>query len=235
MDDVGFKLVKVTNPFDRRTRIETAVPLVGPIMPRLADLIAQECPSTNVTVSVDGLVVPRSQWLTTHVLPGQVVVVVPVVEGGGDDGKQVWGAIAMISMAIVGGVLGGLIGGALFTAGSPWIGVMIGIGAGVFSLAGGLIISALTPVMSPEHPDLASSQASSAFGWNPKTTQSVGLPIPFWYGRNKVHGNIISVYTEPAGADNKQVLNMVVALGRGPIKSISDIRINDQPIESFQS
>jgi sulfur carrier protein len=49
----------------------------------VADLVAGWCPSPRgVAVAVDGVVVPRSEWGTTCLVPGATVEIVTAAAGG---------------------------------------------------------------------------------------------------------------------------------------------------------
>jgi hypothetical protein len=61
-------------------------------------------------------------------------------------------------------------------------------------------------------------------------TYAQRIPIPVTYGRVKVAGNIIYHRI----SNNEKELFMVVGLGEGPIESVEDIRVNDEPITSIK-
>src|SRR5690625_3306037 len=60
-----------------------------------------------------------------------------------------------------------------------------------------------------------------------QNTSSQSMPVPIIYGRNRVAGNIIY---HRISNDEKR-LYMAVGLCEGEIEGVSDIRINDEPIE----
>jgi predicted phage tail protein len=75
-------------------------------------------------------------------------------------------------------------------------------------------------------------ESSPTYGWEGiQTTQEVGLPVPIVYGKHKVGGNIINAYISTDGDQN--YLNVLLGLCEGEVESISDIKINDQPIANF--
>ena len=80
------------------------------------------------------------------------------------------------------------------------------------------------------------AKISNAYGPNPQTRQTQGIVIPKIYGQLKILGNIIQAETEfnmntspPQGR-----VRFIVALCRGPIEDIEDIKLNDQPIARFR-
>lgn len=102
--------------------------------------------SLALVVSVNGLVVPVSQYTTTTLMPGQHVTLMPVLTGGGS-GKDVLRMVGMVIIAIVATYLGQVYAG-------PWLAGAFGGSAGawgyvataVFSMVGmGLINAELPP------------------------------------------------------------------------------------------
>src|SRR5690606_32850755 len=85
-----------------------------------------------------------------------------------------------------------------------------------------------------------------------QTSVGAGHPIPFVYGRTRVGGQIIESFETPdttfgtiddeftvvpgggSVSDTSRKLAIRVALGWGPMKSVSDIRINKNPISLFR-
>jgi len=75
-------------------------------------------------------------------------------------------------------------------------------------------------------------ESSPTYGWDGiSTTQTVGTPVPVVYGEHKVGGNIINAYISTDG--DKHHLNVLLGLCEGEIDSISNIKINDNPIANF--
>lgn len=75
--------------------------------------------------------------------------------------------------------------------------------------------------------------SSPTYGWDGiRTLQGeVNVPIPIGYGRHRVGGNIINQFVRTDG--EKQYLYLLLALAEGPVSSIGNIQINDNPIENF--
>ncbi|MDD4873876.1 MAG: phage tail protein, partial [Dehalococcoidales bacterium] len=75
-------------------------------------------------------------------------------------------------------------------------------------------------------------ESSPTYGWDGiQTVHEVGVPVPIVYGEHKIGGNIINEYVSTDG--DKNYLNVLLSLCEGEIESISDIKINDQPIANF--
>jgi predicted phage tail protein len=75
-------------------------------------------------------------------------------------------------------------------------------------------------------------EGSPTYGWDGvRTTQEVGVPVPIIYGEHKVGGNIINQYIRTDG--DKHYFHVLLSLCEGEIESISNIKINDNPISNF--
>ena len=85
----------------------------------------------------------------------------------------------------------------------------------------------------PRMPSFGNTEDQSpTYGWDGvTTTQDVGIPVPIVYGEHKVGGNIINAFVTTDG--DKNYLNVLIALCEGEIDSISDIKINDNPIANY--
>lgn len=221
------RIIKVPNPFQRSERIESTARYDHPI--RISELVRDHGEGIRFGVTVNGQVVDEADWDMTILRQGDELMLIPCIEGGNNSGKGIFNALAMIAITV--GAYVALGPGGLLT--TPLTGGWLVGGVAVVSLSGGLLLNALTPVPSVSKSGGDSSELSQAYGWNPQTQQQVGLSIPHFYGKNKLYGNVISAFTEPTYDNNKQVLNAIIALGRGPFKSISDIKINGQDVASI--
>jgi len=219
--------IVVKNPFDRKQRDIQNLEFKDETLEQLKD---KYLPSDlDVVISINGMVIERIFWNTTIPKLGDEIVFMPVVSGGGDDDKQILGAVLMIALVIAVGPAG--FG---FIAEGASLGSMA-LGVGIM-VAGGVLINSLMPgPQAPKGLDF-DAEASQFYRWNPKTVNRQGIVVPKFYGKNKLYGNVISVYTELDDSDDtKQVLNMLVALGSGPVEGITksdgtnyDININGQ-------
>jgi len=216
-------LVKVKNPFTRTDRDIEVIEYKGQ---SLLDLRKEHFPEDiNVIISVNGKVIPEEYWDKTFPQNGDQILFIPKVEGGGGGGKDPLRAVLMIATMATAIYFGPALGAAL--------GISEALGSFLICAAGGLLINTLLPPPKPkiDVPGLDYDK-SNTYSWSPHTTQQQGLPVPKIYGKVKTYGNIISTYIE--NINDKQYLNILIALGTGPIKGISDIKINDQPIENFK-
>ncbi len=226
-------LVIVHNPFKRTDRDIKTVPYNGE---PLSEIVKRNLPQdVDVVVSINGKPIPKEIWDKTYLKAGDQVLIVPKIHGGGDDddkGEGILGAIASIAIAVVSVAVGGAVLGAI----GGWAGRILGAIAATATYAvGGMIVNTILPPPQPKLPNteaLRGFDTSPTYSWNPQTTQSQGVVIPRIYGECKVYGNVISTYIENQGDD--QYLNVLIALGQGPIKEIKDIKINDQPYTDYK-
>ena len=112
-----------------------------------------------------------------------------------------------------------------------WVGPMVAQAAlaVAFSYLGGLIFQ-----QNPPEDDRTTGSDDQSFGWNPKSTQSEGIPIPLAYGKNLHHGNIVSRWTQVDGDDN-EILYLKICHGEGPTQGVdlNRVYLNDQPVGNF--
>jgi predicted phage tail protein len=235
MDSTNLKIVRVDNPFDRKRRQTFEKDYQNE---SLNELIPQFFPEElKVCVSINGNIVPEDQW---NYIPrqGDQIVLIPIIQGGGGGGKKILGVVAMIALAVIAPGVGSAIATSMGFAAQ-------GLAATMFStmimIGGGLLINSLMPSGSIQTPKLKGQdvEKSQFYGWNPVTVQEQGISIPRFYGKNKVHGNIISGRTVINADRDGQVLHILFALGMGPISGVTqtggeyDIWVNDQPLVNF--
>lgn len=225
-------LVVVRNPFDRRERDVSTMPLAPGMS--LGLLRSQYFPQTvDIAVSINGAVIPTEQLDLVTLRPGDQVMFMPQIHGGGDGGggKNVLRTVALIALVVVAPYLAeaAMLGiGGTFTAFQAAL-----LTAGI-AFVGGLVINSLLPPAKPKLPtsDTSDFDTSQAYAWNPLTTQQQGLVVSRFYGTHKLYGNIISAYIESDGS--KQYMNALIDLGLGPYKRLYEFEVNDQPIENYQ-
>lgn len=180
-------------------------------------------------VSVSGRLVHKSEWADTYLNQRDCVVVAPILMGGGGGAKNILRLVALVALTYftmgAGGVawMGqvGITGGLAFATGAA---LMIG---------GTMLINHLMPVPQPKMPSVGDGFSSSpTYGVDgPKNLSSKGIPVPVVYGETWFAGNFIQAHTVNEG--NDQYLMLLLNAGEGPIESISDIYVNDQPLANF--
>lgn len=229
------QVLRVNNPFDRNDKdyfykdfycgdtISTIITDVFPI-------------GVEFTVSINGVVVKPEDYAIRTVFHGDYILLVPTIHGG-DGNKGILRAIAMIAIAVVSYGVGTAIAGSMGLAAegsasfafgaATWQGGALAIAGSVATnIVGGMLLNAMTPKLKTNEP----LETSAAYGWNPVNTQQQGLAINCWYGEYRVRSaNIIASYIHHDG-DANQTLNALLHYGLGPIQSISDYRLNKQPV-----
>ena len=174
----------------------------------------------------------RGSWDETEIGENDLVVFVPLPQGGGGSGKNPLRTILMLAVMVAAPYLGGLIAGAIGVTST--IGVSL-ITAGV-ALVGTTLVNVLIP---PPKPSAVTSNFSSAPAPSPTySLQAQGnqarlaQPIPVVYGRHRVFPDLAATpWTEYA--NNDQYLHQLHCIGQGQY-DLEQVRIEDTPIASFE-
>lgn len=187
-------------------------------------------------VSVSGKLIEQEDWEQTYLQANDCVVVAPLIGGGGGGGgKTVLRLVAIIALTVVsagaGAAFGAAAGGALGVSAAAGTAL---VSAGVM-MAGTMAINALLPPATPKAPASGSDYDSSpTYGIDgPKNMSSRGIPVPVVYGESWFAGNFLQSYVDNVGDD--QYLNLLINLGEGPVEGITEIMINNQPMNNFSN
>ena len=219
-------VVTINNPFDPADRTIRRLPYTaGRTLDHYVDL-TPPARDLSMVCAVNGKQIDLDAPLPI-IRPGSFIGVCPEV-GDSDIVKTV----AMIALVAVAGAYGGTVGGALGLTGE----LATGVGAGLIMAGGALLVNAVLPPAMPDTPHLGTDawNESPTYGWGPlQQTEGQGRAIPILFGRMRVAGQVISKFVSVSG--NKQYYNRLlgVADGSDPV-SISDIRINDQPVSYYK-
>ena len=214
----------VYNPFDISDRTDVELELLpGKSLTAYVSDLPEE---VEWAVTLDGVIIPAEGIPFTFPKPNSRLIVVPVPQGGGGggDGKAILAIVAMVALSIFAPIAGA----ALFGSGLAG-----SLATAAISIAGGVLINALIPP--PENNLDTGSQSYGIDG--PKNTNSEGIPYPILFGEHAFGGNICDIFTENAtDEDGKdiQYLFMRSIVSEGPIKSIGQLYLNDQNIETFE-
>ena len=182
--------------------------------------------------SINGRVYKPEEIETQIVRDGDSVVVCPVIRGGGGGSNPLailaGIALAVFSFGVVSPFVSGLFGGGLLgsIAGS--------LAGGLTMMIGGQLISnAFSPSIQANNSEVQ----KTSYGWGalqPITQQ--GAIIPMTYGTVRTAGQILNQHiTVDETDDDTQYLELLLCGGEGPLDSISDIKINDNPIDNFEN
>ncbi len=228
-------LVEVLNPLDPRDRTISPTPWVDGMT--VAQLVPFVMGARNKAISVNGLIIEYSAQAQFLLKDGDYVVVCPIPEGGA---KNILRLVATIGLSIIAPYAAGALMGAGWVAATGIVGGLLTAG---IMVVGGMVINALLPPPKPK--TNKQDQESPTYGADgAKNTAAEGIPVPVIYGTYRAAGNILSSYVVNEESrqriDNKNVkttqqqyLYMLVNMGEGPIQSITNIQLNDQPIENF--
>ncbi len=185
----------------------------------------------ELVYSVNGKLLEKPE--ESYLQPDDYLVVCPVVGKGGDS-KNPLQVIAGIALSVVTMGVGGLASGAGWGAAmTSWTAWGYLAAAATMYIGGQLLSSAFGWDM----PDMSftDSSSSTTYSWNdPTINTKQGGAVPLTYGTVKVtNPTILSQHITTDGTN--QYYNLLLCGGEGPIDSISDIRINDNPITNFQN
>ncbi|WP_169767234.1 TipJ family phage tail tip protein [Campylobacter curvus] len=167
--------------------------------------------------------------------PGDIINITIVPKGGGGGGKKIIGIVAMIAITIVSYGAGAAYGASVGSA----LGVSTATGTAIVSATvaavGGLLVNALMPKpnmsLDFNKQDFKNSQT---YSWARATNQAMqSAPIPKIFGTHKITPPLIASYIEVI--DSKQYFNGLYALNDGLIKSVSDIKINNESVTNFKN
>jgi predicted phage tail protein len=218
-------VIRILNPFNPREQERTE--LVWRSKKTLADYFPL-VEADPIVVSVSGRIVQPEQFAVTYLDKTDNVVICPVPAGGGGT-KQILAIVALIAVSVMTAGTGAAIAGAMGMTGT---GLTIGgavIQAGI-TIAGSMLVNT---IFAPPKPTTTASDTRSSYGVDgAKNTSIEGIPVPVCYGQFRTGGNIVGMYTTTDEDDN-QTLFMLVSAGEGPVNSITDIEINENPLTDY--
>ena len=202
------RLVIARNPFDLTTRQETLVPFVEG--KKLNQYFTEP---GNWVYSINGELVDDTASPTDEAY----VVVIPKVE------KQVLGILLSIGLSIA---TAGIASGAIF-------GITSVLGRTLAAMAIGMIGNTIISKLTAPKTDSSNTEQSATYGWQgSQTIVGQGHPLAITYGKCKSAGMLISRHVISDGS--KQYLNLLYCAGEGPIDSISNIKLNGNPVGNYK-
>ncbi|EPE2648744.1 phage tail tip fiber protein [Vibrio fluvialis] len=182
----------------------------------------------SYAISKNGTIVKQEELKESIAESGDVVVICPIVHGGGNNSKNIMRLVAVVAITYLTAGYGATLAGSM--------GITSAAGVAAFNVAltvGGMML--VNAVLPPSTDDLLGSDSSNTSSYTygidgAKNTSSDNIPVPLVYGKHGFAGNIIGNYTELSG--QTQYLNMLINAGEGVIAGIDEdsILINDQPI-----
>lgn len=179
-------------------------------------------------LEVNGEAVLRKHWRRTKIAANDNVRFVSFPRGGGGkQGKQVLGLVAMIAVAAFAGPLGGMVASGLgFTAGTTAFTVASGLATAAIGLGGALLVNALVaPKQGATNDGTPTDQIYTASAAGNRAR--LGQPLPIWYGRNKDYPDFAATpWGEFQG--NDQYLNVLLSVTMGSM-DYEQLLISDTP------
>lgn len=140
--------------------------------------------------------------------------------------SSILGSILSIGLAIV---TGGIATGAIWGITSSFL---AGLTAAAVGYIGGILINHICPMPKTDF-NMSDLQNSVTYGWGEQQTSNTqGGCLPVTYGSMYTAGTELARHVDSDG--EQQYLNLIVCGGEGPVDSIDDITINDNPIENYE-
>lgn len=227
--------ISSVDKFDTHIRV---IEIRNPLAPEIKEarweefregaVIADFIPNGRFVAGVNGSAVPEELWNDYSLSPGDSVVIVPVMHGG-NGGKMALRIIALVVITYFTAGYGATLAGSMGITSAAGIAA---VQAGMM-VAGSLLINSLMPMPQPKLGSNGSDESPTYGLGGPVNTSTEDVPIPACYGQFRMAGNIIGLHTE--NQQKTQIVYMLINAGEGPVAGIEDIRINDQPLTSFQN
>ncbi|GMB00244.1 host specificity factor TipJ family phage tail protein [Pelosinus sp. IPA-1] len=183
----------------------------------------------EMVVSRNGAIVGNELLSSLPIESGDYIAVCPVVGKGG--GKNILRMIATVAlMAYTGNIAAGHGWGATLGGAGSW---GASLAAGAISMVGGMLINHLFPQPMPEMPSADMVTSTPTYSWGGlQSLSGQGNALAVTYGTMRTAGQILAQHVTNGDGD-KQYLNLLLCGGEGPVDSITDIKINDNPISYY--
>lgn len=206
---MAIHVIEVKNPFERKIDNQYYQTYVGgPVTDYVTHADYERVFAVN-GIPVDETYIPDD---------GDEILVAPKV------GKKAFRWILPATLVLVGAALGaGIIGGQML------IGWRIGL-----ALAATMIGNHMIEKMTKPAVDLTNTEQSNTYGWGtPSTLTGQGYVLPVLYGTVKTAGLMLQRHVVSDG--DKQYLSILYCLAQGPVDSITDIKLNGNPLTNYQN
>lgn len=206
---MAIHVIEVKNPFERKIDNQYYQTYVGgPVTDYVTHAGYERVFAVN-GIPVDEIYIPDD---------GDEILVAPKV------GKKAFRWILPAALVLVGSALGaGIIGANML------IGWRIGL-----ALAATMIGNHMIEKMTKPAVDLTNTEQSNTYGWGePSTLTGQGYVLPVLYGTVKTAGLMLQRHVVSDG--DKQYLSILYCLAQGMIDSITDIKLNGNPLTNYQN
>lgn len=147
---------------------------------------------------------------------GDEIIVSPKVQG------KAFKWILPVTLVVTGGLLGaGVIGAHML------VGWRIGLALAATMIGNHMIEKLTKPAV-----DVSNTEQTNTYGWgDPETLTGQGYVLPTVFGKVKTAGLMLQRHVVSDG--EKQYLSILYCLAQGPIDSISDIKLNGNPVSNY--
>lgn len=160
-------------------------------------------------------------------------VVATLVPLGGDNAKSILRFASVLALAKFAPLIAGKSAGLFFGAGSAaaQVNTFTSIATLGVQIAGSALINNLLPISQEVSGGLDDSPSYGLDG--AKATSAQGIPVPLVYGKTRQSGNVVGYHVDNEGDNKNQYVTILLCLGEAPCKDITDVEINNQPIEDY--
>ena len=200
----------IDNPIERK-RATKAVVCAGPV--KISELVTYD---PDYSIVYNGKILTEEELTTTTIKPGEAIA--RVIQLKGDESAQKLGTVLIAAAALA--------TGNIIAAGAAW-GAASFVAAGAIYYLGGWILQKFAPVTKDV------TKESENYSWDtPRPVFSQGSPVGLTFGTVRIKSP--QVLGSCATADGMtQYLQTLLSGGEGPVDSITDIKINENPIENY--
>lgn len=184
--------------------------------------------ASRLIILVDGVAVPRDQWSSTVLAPGQTVAYRSLAEGR--NATRLLLTIAVIVIAVnfgleAGTAIGDAFGATLTTAQATTLGTM------AINMAGMALVNAIAPIRMPGMgPDPGQAKGLNLFTGASNQANRFGA-IPVVLGKMRATG-LLGATPYVDTLTDTSLLNLLIVWGFGPLE-ISDICVGTNPIDNY--
>ncbi|TLP41031.1 phage tail protein [Arcobacter arenosus] len=216
------QLIVINNPFDRHNKTITQID--GGLA--IFHYLNTQDESIEYVASLNGKITEDFTYILRQ---HDCLAVVPIPKGGGG-GNKVLRTVAMLALSVFAPQMGAYLSKITFASS-----IATSIFTGAVFLAGGMIINALLPVATPSvNTNTSLEEVSPTYSFSGSSNaREVGTTLPIMLGKARITPPIIGSYLSLE--EDKQYLNVLMALNDGEVDSISDIEINNQAIDNFDN
>lgn len=218
---MGNIVTYLTNPFDALSK--TTVVTEEKTIVAIVDSFEFDMDVYELVVAVNDEVIDDY----TYVLQEKDTVGMILVPLGGNDGKSVLRIVALMALTVAAPGLGAGAAGLIGIGGTFGNAVMTAAIIG----AGTALVNAVLPAqLQDTNSDF--NENSRLYGWGTENNiVTEGVALPRLFGTMKVTPMLINRYVETI--EDKQYLNCLYAICEGPVDSVTQIKINDTEIDTF--